>query len=1689
MTNWPIKTYTSIPYFYLKKIRFLKHSYRLAAIPVFIGFYISLFPTIIFAQTPCPNLLMDGVTDQAFCANTKSTPVLFASPASPPEEGKVLIIAADDQDWAAEVQAKLKATSTFLAVDVVDARFETPTLVQLQRYKAVLVYSSYSFFDSYTLGNNLAAYVDAGGGVVTATFVTASVPIGGNFNKPAYQVIVPGDFTTGFNQTLGTIWLPNHPLLRGVTQFSGGSSSYRGTSTTLTSGAYRVADWQDGLFLITAKDDVGPTLAKRVDLGFFPPSSTSRDDFWDANTDGATIISNALEYVSGEKSITYSWTNDNTAIGLAANGKGNLSSFTTINTTHLPIKATIRVKPTYAKGAITCEGAEKTFTITINPPPAVSISGLNTAYCKNADAVTLVGSPIGGSFTIDGVAATQFDPSLLNIGSHTVAYNFKNDISCSNSATQTVDIKALPLVSIIDLKTNHCKDETAISLIGNPVGGDFSIDNNSAKQLDPSVLTAGVHTVLYRFTDANSCTNTASQSVNIIHAKMDAVENQTLCANTTTTPVNFTPQSEEVKKCNVLIISADFMNCTSDVQAKLAETGAFTAVDVFDARNGTPSLYELKQYKAVLAFSNFGFFDANLLGDNLAAYIDGGGGVVSALFATGSIPIDGAFIGGAYKTPTYQVIVPASQLSGIPLTLGTVLLPNHPVMNGVSNFSGGAYSFRSTSTTLTPGGYRVADWSNGFYLITAKDNVGPANAKRVDLGFYPPSSDCSGGLWEANTDGTVLLKNALLYVSETKTISYNWTNDNTAIGLAASGTGNIPSFKALNMGKILSKATITVTPTYASGVLSCSGIPEKFSISVNPIPTITCPSGITVNNDKGKCGATVTYVAISTGTPEPIMTYELTGATKANGSGDASGSFFNLGVTTVKITVLNACETVSCSFTITVVDAEKPVFNCPTSFNVNNDAGICGAKVSFNITATDNCTPSLNITQTSGLATNAMYPLGETTNSFQTMDAVGNRATCTFSVTVMDAEKPIVQCKNKSLDFTLGGSVTYIPEDILLSVTDNCGSIKSFSLDRTRPFSAADVGINPLILTATDQKGNKGTCTAFIVVTRSELPQMSCPDSKIVYFEELNLDGSVARTSATTTAPMTSLTSADYLIDIPCNSSTSTPPASYFYGVPYDSTMASGADRIVVRYFSASYYGFPSSCSQVFYIKKPDITAIKQPVAATVVCENGTINTTPTSTGFPRFSNGSAISETTSGLTATYTDAPIVGNLLVRTWIIKDKCEIRSTFSQNITIVPCVVPQATISGAIQRETGDAVTATVKIYNQSDSNNLAQASFYKFPSLPLGQNYRIKPERNSDILNGVTTFDIAIISKYILGIEAAKSPYQLIAMDVNRNGEVDASDMLMIRNLVLRKTTSFPNNAAWRFIPRSYVFKNPENPFAEDFPEVINCTNLAQDRNDADFIAVKIGDANLTARANLNAIQTRNAPEIDYLELPDMVLEAGKEYRIPVKTHIKSLTALQFALAIDKKAVENFSIENGDLAQFGEGNYNVFSEKGIVTTAWASAKATTDNTIFTLIVKAKKQVNIRDLASLNSAILDNLAYNTEGGEKQLQLHFAGETTAKPQSRLPLDVPFELYQNRPNPFRDETVISFILPETNMAELTIFDINGKKIYSLNKGFSKGYNEVIFNKTILQSTGVYFYRLQSDKFVAVKRMQYFAD
>jgi hypothetical protein len=98
--------------------------------------------------------------------------------------------------------------------------------------------------------------------------------------------------------TLGAINVPDCPLLAGVSKLDGGFSSYNATGG-LNIYAIDVADWSNGTPLVAYRNIGGGMV---VGLNLYPPSSSVRSDFWHAETDGGTLMANAMAF-AGSRSL------------------------------------------------------------------------------------------------------------------------------------------------------------------------------------------------------------------------------------------------------------------------------------------------------------------------------------------------------------------------------------------------------------------------------------------------------------------------------------------------------------------------------------------------------------------------------------------------------------------------------------------------------------------------------------------------------------------------------------------------------------------------------------------------------------------------------------------------------------------------------------------------------------------------------------------------------------------------------------------------------------------------------------------------------------------------------------------------------------------------------------------------------------------------------------------------------------------------------------------------------------------------------------------------------------------------------------------------------------------------------------------------------------------------------------------
>jgi len=186
------------------------------------------------------------------------------------------------------------------------------------------------------------------------------------------------------------------------------------------------------------------------------------------------------------------------------------------------------------------------------------------------------------------------------------------------------------------------------------------------------------------------------------------------------------------------------------------------------------------------------------------------------------------------------------------------------------------------------------------------------------------------------------------------------------------------------------------------------------------------------------------------------------------------------------------------------------------------------------------------------------------------------------------------------------------------------------------------------------------------------------------------------------------------------------------------------------------------------------------------------------------------------------------------------------------------------------------------------------------------------------------------------------------------------------------------------------------------------------------------------------------------------------------------------LNFDKTAVEFVDFQAGALRSLTSDNFGFAKlNEGVITSSWNGQDATTvadDEVLFSLTFKAKRSADLSSSLDLSSNYTAAEAYNADADLLDLALEFNG-TTAEASE-------FALFQNQPNPFKNETVIGFELPEAANATITIYDVAGRTLKLIEGEFAKGFNQVTVNRGDLNGTGVLYYQLDTPNNSATKKM-----
>ncbi|TVR79123.1 MAG: HYR domain-containing protein [Saprospirales bacterium] len=928
----------------------------------------------------------------------------------------------------------------------------------------------------------------------------------------------------------------------------------------------------------------------------------------------------------------------------------------------------------------------------------------------------------------------------------------------------------------------------------------------------------------------------------------------------------------------------------------------------------------------------------------------------------------------------------------------------------------------------------------------------------------------------------------------------------------------------------LGNTPVTITAIDASNnTTTCS-----FSVTVedDQPPTFTlCPTNFTVFTNPGECSgnAVFSFIAVDNCTP---VTFS---------SNFNSGDLFPIGTSTVVIVASDGFNNQStCSFNVTVEDNENPEAVCQNatiSLNANGMATLSPLLVDNG--STDNCgivsrVVSPNMFNCSDIGMDSVV--------LTVSDAAGNVDSCSAEVTIVDNLPPTATCKDLTVHLNAMGSYDLDPQDIDDNSTDNCGIETWNAVPNT--FSCANIGQVNVVLTVIDSSGNTDNCNAMVTVLDTIKPDANCIAGPLVLdlgglnqitllpadIDNMSTDNcTIANMSLSQEiftcddlevlvgGIMVTLTVTDQSGNTDeCQTEVEitdiTPPVALCRsGVAYldengevilnPNVVDNGSDDNCD--FSLSVFPNAFDCNNIGDTIIVTLTAVdssgNQDDCLTFVTvadslppdlscpDDFLLIIAPGETeGFVALDSAMATDNCTNvtivnSYNAGGADASDTYPLGTTSVVFTATDDFGNVSDCETEVIVSNLPTQTIAGEVYTENFTSineafmhVTDTMGNVVLVDTTNTDGE--YEF-SLPWGSTVTVSPVKDTNHLDGVTTISLIIIQRHILLIDTLNSPYKMIAADINKDGVISTSDLVEMQSVILGILPNFLNNTSYRFTPEDYVFANPSNPLLENWPEEKTYVNITQDSLNEDWVAIKIGDV-IGATTGMRYI----SGEVDFL-LEAVKNEDGTTDIVMGPAYDFYLSGYQLELELDPAQLSLLEIDfdRSSLPGITHNNFHFDKENAVLRTNWWNQQDISlqaENEFFRLRVKeGLDKVDLSSAIKLNlrGSLWESEAYAGNGTQwlRPNLLWKEKYTTAE----------YKLYQNRPNPFTGETIISFLLPKPMDAVLEVSDVDGRVVKRLEIPAREGLNEFSLETGEL-SEGIYFYRVMTDQWSATKKM-----
>lgn len=419
----------------------------------------------------------------------------------------------------------------------------------------------------------------------------------------------------------------------------------------------------------------------------------------------------------------------------------------------------------------------------------------------------------------------------------------------------------------------------------------------------------------------------------------------------------------------------------------------------------------------------------------------------------------------------------------------------------------------------------------------------------------------------------------------------------------------------------------------------------------------------------------------------------------------------------------------------------------------------------------------------------------------------------------------------------------------------------------------------------------------------------------------------------------------------------------------------------------------------------------------------------------------------------------------------------------------CPPTDGLIQGSVYTPDGSMIEEVKVTLEGHDTEDMTGADGeYSFATVPFGDDYTVRPERDEDDTEGITTMDLVVLLKHILGVETIDDPYMILAADIDNSGNVSVNDLLDMKDIILRNYHSLPTSTVWKFVDADFVFDDLDNPMSDPIPAAYTIATFTQDMSDINFVGVKVGD--LTGDVNLpsqfGSITTRS----DGFQLnayhEGRTIEAGQDFEVTIGSDMSgdALQAIQFALGFDPTKAEFTGVSEMNMPGLTEEYFGLTQvNNGKISAVWFDTEPLKEaRSFFTLNFRALESLDVSLFLELSTKPAQALAYNSEGDERIITLNqIISEIIPDIE---PIEGLFFVGNNYPNPFTKETIIPVQLSEEAVIIVDMYNASGMLVHRQEQAGVIGINEISVRSHDVNTDGILFARVTAGSHNATIKM-----